>query len=290
MEKNKEGKNKEEIERHGAHAASHPIIAPAVAKIGGQIGAQLVDLILPPQALFRTVRGAGRGVRRSIGENEDASPISLSAQSWADVDFLDEPCCYICGFPFDFKHGPKALCGRCVGKAPSYDRARAAFAYNQASRALVLRFKHGGETEGVAMFARQMQRAGRHLLESADVLVPVPLHYSRRIKRRFNQSALLARALSKRTGIALDTEGLMRARATPSQGGQTASGRRRNVQGAFCLRPKADFTGKHVVLVDDVMATGATLESCARTLKRGGAKNVDALLLSRVVKPAAIPT
>ncbi len=272
-------KNKAKIKDKRSDANDRTSTPQAFSKIGGR----LVDLILPPQALFRAPRGSARGAGQNAG-------VDMAAQSWADVDFLDEPCCYICGFPFDFKHGPKALCGRCVGKAPAYDHARAAFAYNEASRALVLRFKHGGETEGVAMFARQMQRSGRHLLASADVLVPVPLHYSRRIKRRFNQSALLARALSKRTGIALDTEGLMRSRATPSQGGQTASGRRRNVQGAFSIRPKADFVGKHVVLVDDVMATGATLESCARTLKRAGAKNVDALLLSRVVKPAAIPT
>lgn len=232
----------------------------------------VVDLTLPPQTLFRPGR----------------SEIDLgAAQSWSDVNFLDEPCCACCGFPFDFDEGPQALCGRCSAKPPAYDRCRAAFAYDTASRALVLRFKHGGQTEGLSMFAAQMARAGRALLSGADGVMPVPLHFRRRVKRRYNQSTLLARALARRTHLPLLTDDLMRRRATPSQGGQTAAGRRKNVSGAFALRPTAAVKGKHIILVDDVMTTGATLEACARTLKRGGAARVDALVLSRVVKPAA---
>ena len=245
-----------------------------------QIGRRAADIVLPPQPLFRPQRGESR-------EN--------GAQSWADVHFLDEPCCHYCGFPFDFdipNLSPTAqpACGRCAAKKPAYDRARAAFVYDKASRSLVLRFKHGGETEGVRMFAQQMQRAGRNILQGADILVPVPLHRRRLIKRRFNQSALLARALSKQSGLPFDTNCLLRKRNTISQGGQSAAGRRRNVSGAFFVRAGPQLRGKHVVLIDDVMTTGATLEACARTLKRAGAKQVDAIVLSRVVKPAAVTT
>lgn len=245
-----------------------------------QFGKSVVDVVLPQQALFRPQRGNN----------------AVHAKSWADVHFLDEPCCYACGFPFDFQSASSVesalldVCGRCAARPPSYDRARAAFVYNDASRALVLRFKHGGDTEGVAMFARQMQRAGRRQIEGADMLVPVPLHPRRLIKRRFNQSALLARALSKYTGLPVETDALLRHRHTPSQGGQSFVGRRRNVSGAFKVKDAARIKGQTVLLVDDVMTTGATLEACAHTLKRAGAKQVDALVLSRVVKPATVPT
>lgn len=246
-----------------------------------RLGQSVVDIVLPQQALFRPQRGfAG----------------AEQAQSWADVHFLDEPCCYACGFPFDFQSVSPAesaladVCGRCAARPPAYNRARAAFVYNDASRALVLRFKHGGDTEGVTMFAVQMQRAGRRLLTTADKLVPVPLHTRRLVKRRFNQSALLARAISKNTAIALETDTLLRHRHTPSQGGQSFVGRKRNVSGAFKVKDPERIKGQHVVLIDDVMTTGATLESCARTLKRAGASHVDALVLSRVVKPATVPT
>lgn len=243
------------------------------------IGLRAVNTILPPQPPFRPQRGA-------IG--------TLAAENWADVRFLDEPCCHFCGFPFDFNApaltGQTPSCGRCAAKTPAYDRARAAFAYDDASRSLVLRFKHGGETEGVAMFARQMQRAGRRLLSGADILMPVPLHRRRLLKRRFNQSALLARAISKQSGLKLDTDSLLRSRHTPSQGGQSFIGRKRNVSGAFTVTSGADIKGRHIILIDDVMTTGATLEACARTLKRAGAVQVDAIVLARVVKAASVPT
>ena len=244
------------------------------------LGEKAIDIALPRQTLFRPQRG---------------DVTSGAAQSWADVRFLDEPCCKICGFPFEFdasdlKDGLASICGRCAAKPPAYDHVRAAFTYDEASRSLVLRFKHGGETEGVPMFARQMQRAGRRLLSAADVLIPVPLHKRRLLKRRFNQSALLARAISKQMQLPLDTNSLFRKRHTPTQGGQSFAGRKRNVSGAFGIRPQAELSGKHIVLIDDVMTTGATLESCARTLKRAGAKRVDAIVLARVVKPAMVPT
>lgn len=237
---------------------------------------QAVDVVLPPQSLMTGSLEAG-GIEGDI---------------WADVKFLDEPCCHICGFPFEFDQGALALCGRCSIKPPAYDMARAGFEYNDVSRALVLGFKHGGRTEGLRMFAGQMRRAGRHFLEEADYLIPVPLHMSRRIKRRYNQSTLLARALSKMTSAKIDPDIIMRHRSTPTQGGRSASARRRNVQGAFAIREsgKTRLQGARIVLIDDVMTTGATLESCARTLKRAGASHVSALTLARVVKAAPLPT
>jgi len=240
------------------------------------IARRTVDVILPPQSLLTGSLEAG-GIEGDI---------------WGDVTFLDEPCCHICGFPFEFDEGVLALCGRCSIKRPAYHMARAGFEYNDVSRALVLGFKHGGRTEGLRMFAAHMRRAGRVMLQDADYLVPVPLHVSRRIKRRYNQSALLARSLAKISAPIFEPDILMRRRATPTQGGRSASSRRRNVQGAFRVRESATarLKGANIVLIDDVMTTGATLESCARTLKRAGAAKVSALTLARVVKAAPLPT
>jgi len=240
------------------------------------LAARVIDTLLPPQSLMTGSLETG----------------GIESELWAQVKFLDEPCCYICGFPFEFDEGLEALCGRCSVKRPPYDMARSGFEYDDHSRPLVLGFKHGGRTEGLHMFAGHMRRAGRLCLDSADFLVPVPLHYKRRIKRRYNQSTLLARALAKISAPIFDPDILERTRSTPTQGGRSASGRRRNVQGAFRVRDAAydRLEGSKVVLIDDVMTTGATLESCARTLKRAGAKQVTALTLARVVKAATLPT
>lgn len=242
-----------------------------------EITRRLVDVVLPPQSLM-----TGRVDTGGIEEGG----------LWSEVKFLDEPCCYICGFPFEFDEGIKALCGRCNIKRPAYDMARAGFEYDDVSRGLVLSFKHGGRTEGLRMFAGHMRRAGRHCLQDADYIIPVPLHYSRRLKRRYNQSVLLARALAHISAPRFDPDILIRHRATPTQGGRSASARRRNVQGAFRVREKAvsRVKGVNIVIIDDVMTTGATLESCARTLKRAGAEKVTAITLARVVKAAPLPT
>jgi ComF family protein len=218
--------------------------------------------------------------------------VSNGVELWQKLEFLDAPWCDACGFPFEFEVGADALCARCESKPPVYDRARSAIRYSEDSRKLVLDFKHGGRTDGLSFFAAQMSRAGRDVLENADVLMPVPLHKDRLRKRRFNQAALLARALSKQTGIPYDTDTLLRAKNTPSQGGQTYLGRKRNVAGAFeVVGAKSEFVdGAHIVLIDDVQTTGSTLESCARALKKNGAAHVDALTLMRVVRPETVWT
>ena len=158
--------------------------------------------------------------------------------------------------------------------------------YDDASRDLILGFKRGDRLEGAPGFGQWMARSGRSLLQGADLVVPVPLHRRRLFFRRFNQAAVLAHAIGKSAGIPVLADGLMRKRATPSQAGLSRSGRFRNVRGAFALRPrhKERLRGRHVILVDDVMTTGATVESCARALLKGGAASVSVLTLARVVQ------
>lgn len=235
----------------------------AVRNVANSVGRQALDIVLPPQDPFK----------------DDES-------DWAEVSFLDAPCCNICGFPFEYDMGAGALCGACLTKPPRYNSARAAMIYDDASRPLILSFKHGGKTQNLAKFAAQLRRVGREFLPEADFIVPVPLHKSRRISRRYNQSALLGRALTKITTAEFDPDILRRSRATPTQGGQSAAGRRRNVQGAFRVEDKAKtrLKGANIVLIDDVMTTGATVEACASLLLRTGAKRVDVLCLARVIR------
>lgn len=217
-----------------------------------------------------------------------SAPGELTPAAWTDVRFLDAPWCASCGMPFDYPIGKGAVCGACAGQADAPCRiSRAAFVYDENSRRLVLMLKHAGRTDGLTVFGRWMARAGADALEGAEGLIPIPLHAHRLRKRRFNQSFLLARALSQTCGLPVQPHILARTRATPSQGGLSAKARQRNVAGAFTVREAAKpfVRGRRFVLVDDVHTTGATLQACARVLKRAGAEDVTAITLARVVKP-----
>lgn len=209
------------------------------------------------------------------------------------LTFLDDPCCAACGYPFDHQvTGIGAFdlhCAACLARRPAYATVRSAFEYDEVSRKLILAFKHGGHTDRLSFFAAQMHRAGRTALSHADLIIPVPLHRSRLVQRRFNQSALLARSVSKRCSVRFEPHLLLRSKNTPTQGGLSAKGRRRNVQGAFEVSNPDQLSGCRIVLIDDVMTTGATLDACSRTLKRAGASRVDAICLARVVKPLPAP-
>lgn len=222
-----------------------------------------------------------------ISNADVGAPGELSPGDWTRITFLEQPWCDACGTPFPYAIGRGGVCAPCAARALPLTCVRSAFVYDAQSRALVFQLKHGGRTDGLKAFARWMARAGHDCLCPSAVLVPVPLHPKRLRQRRFNQSLLLARALSRETGLEVAAHWLERVRATPSQGGLSAKGRARNVAGAFKLRTKlpAALKDLNLVLVDDVYTTGATLSACARALKRAGAANVSAITLARVVKP-----
>ena len=180
--------------------------------------------------------------------------------------------------------GNDAICGACASAQRSWDRARAVLRYDKHSRHLVLGLKHGDRTHVAGAFGRWMHRAGGDVLADANLLVPVPLHWTRLFGRRYNQAALLAVAIRSAGGPEVAADWLVRRRRTSVQGRLGPTARERNVRGAFAVKPGRSFAGKRVVIIDDVMTTGATVEECARVLKRAGAISVGVLTLARALR------
>jgi ComF family protein len=171
-----------------------------------------------------------------------------------------------------------------VARAPVFDHARAACLYDEHSRDLVLELKHADRTDLAGLFARWLARAAADIIPDLDAVVPVPLHRSRLLSRRYNQAAEIARPLAGLTGLAYFADAVARTRPTSSQGGKSGTGRRLNVAGVFAVpgRWRAKVQGARLLLVDDVLTTGATVEGCARALKAAGAARVDVAVVARV--------
>jgi ComF family protein len=206
---------------------------------------------------------------------------------WAKLSFITRPYCERLGIPFVYDPGPGILSMEAIADPPAYHRARAAVRFDEISRALVHALKYGDRLDLAPMMGRWLGHAGRDLLAEADAVVPVPLHWRRRWARRFNQSAMLAAAVSAESGVPIAAGALKRMKATAQQVGLSRSERAANVQGAFRVPPegKTAVVGRRLILVDDVLTSGATVEGCARALLRAGAANVDVLVFARVADP-----
>lgn len=238
-------------------------------------GRAVLDLLLPPSCVLCATSVAAPGL--------------LCAQCFARTGFISEPCCVRCGVPFAAtgQGGSDHLCPACREAPPGYGRARAALRYDAHARRLILPFKHADRTELAETLAPHMARAGAALLAEADLLVPVPLHRARLFHRRYNQAALLAFALGRRAGRPVLPDALQRVRATVSLGHASAAERAAALADAFAVRrSRADrLRGQRVLLIDDVMTSGATANGCVAALLAGGAAAVDVLVAARVPDP-----
>jgi len=215
----------------------------------------------------------------------------VCAACWAKLSFIAPPYCPRLGIPFVYDPGPELLSMEAIANPPAYARARAAVRYDDVARTLVHALKYQDRTDLAPAMGRWMARAGRELLEQADALIPVPLHWRRGWSRRYNQSGALARVIARQSGLKLSTEALRRVRPTQQQIGLSRPQRASNVQGAFKVADhrRSEIQGRRVVLVDDVLTTGATVDACARALLRAKAASVDVLVFARVVDTHKAP-
>lgn len=260
---------------------SQPLLTPGVLRQGAtNVLRGVVNAVLPPQCLSCDALVA--------------TPGSLCSECWVEAKFITAPQCTICGVPYSFDPGGDAVCGACIRARPLYDRARAVLRYDDLGRRLVVAFKHGDRTHGAPTFGRWLARAGAELIADADLATPVPLHRWRLLRRRFNQSAMLAQAICRcdaGRSLRFAPDLLLRRRHTPSQAGLNAAQRRRNVRHAFAVnsRRAGQIEGRRILLVDDVFTTGATVSECARILRAAGAAAVHVVTLARVDAPRREP-
>jgi ComF family protein len=239
----------------------------AVAGLG-----YLGDLILPPLCI----------ACHDLIDRHNA----LCPRCWSGLRFIRPPLCDRLGIPLPYDAGDQPVSSTALRHPPLYDRARAALAFDGVARDLVHAFKYADRHEAVPLFTRWMSAAGQELIAEADIITPVPLHPWRLLRRRFNQSAILAGALSRAYATPM-VLALRRVRRTKQQVGLAFADRQANVTGAFRVASgrAAALSGKRVLIVDDVITTGATVEACALALKDAGAVGVDVLALARVTDP-----
>lgn len=243
-----------------------------------KLGATCLDLIIPP-------RCAGCGATLEVSNH-------LCASCWAKMEWIDKPYCPVSGLPFSYDLGDDMVSASVLARPPVYDRARSVTAFGDTARALVHQLKYYDRTDLANVMGRWMVRAGADCLDDPDSwIVPVPLHISRLWWRRYNQAAMLAKAVSAECGLRFQPDLLRRVRPTRQQVGLSSDERRSNVEGAFQLHlpDRLTLSGRRVVLIDDVWTTGATLEACCRVLRRAEAGEICIITFARVVGAGEMP-
>jgi ComF family protein len=246
---------------------------PAWRKLAN-IWAASLDVVFPPLCL---------GCQTRLLDHH-----TLCSNCWRQIDFIRPPLCDRLGIPLPYDIGGIMISAAAAADPPPYERARAVARYDGLMKQLIHDFKFRDTHDARHLFGRWMSEAGTDLISAADCIVPVPLARFRLLSRRFNQAQLLAAEIGNRSGKCVHGQGLLRIKATARQLGLTRLERQRNVAGAFAVNPrtKAEIAGKSILLIDDVITTGATVSAATKALKKAGAARVDVLALAIVTDPA----
>jgi ComF family protein len=237
--------------------------------------APVIDLVFPPRCPL-----CGEGLTAQVG---------LCAACWSELAIPGEPACSLCQRPFSDGMAAGSICAPCLAEPPRHDGIAAGTLYNDPSRRLALAFKHGGRIALAPMMARLIA-ARLPEIDPDWLVVPVPLHSWRLWRRGFNQAALLAREIARLKSATLMVDGLQRRKPTPSLGGLGRKARARVLSGAIVANPKRPLKGRNLILVDDVLTSGATSGACVSALKRAGAAKVVIACFARVLDEALEPT
>lgn len=245
-----------------------------LASLAGRAGARLwrgaLTLVYPPQCI---------ACQAATGEAH-----ALCPSCWSAMPLISEPVCARLGTPFAHDFGPGMLSPAAIADPPRFDAARAVAIHDGVARAMVARLKYGERLDLARSMARLMAGAGREMLSTCDLIVPVPMHRGRLWRRRYNQAALLALELGRISERPVSLDALVRVKRTPPQVGLSRNERRANLAGAFKVpsERKASLAGLHLVVIDDVRTTGSTLNAAAHILRQAGAARIDVLTFTLV--------
>lgn len=209
---------------------------------------------------------------------------NLCATCWSRFNWISNPKCFKCGYPFpaDLDLGPKPLCPHCASGECDLDFIRSACVYDDISKNIMLPFKHASQLKYQSLMSKAMINCLRDLNLEVDVVLPVPLAYKRLFKRGYNQATLLARPIAKHFNAVLDIDSISR-KYRQDMGHKSSKQRRENVRGVFVIKNKDNIRGKKILIVDDVMTSGATFYELNRVLRKAGASAVYAVSFCRVV-------
>jgi ComF family protein len=240
----------------------------------------VIDLVLPPKCI--------------CGKKQTAENANICGECWLKIDFINSPMCQKCGDPFQFKSDilenddnglAELLCTNCLANPPSYELQRCVFNYNENSNFIITKFKYSDSTHSAKYLAKQLHNISKNFIDEIDLITSVPIHYKKLIKRKYNQSALLANELSKITKKPVNNFILKRIKNNKPQAGLPREERLKNVKGSFEVNPKAlkKISGKNILIIDDVITTGATMRECTKVLQKNNVNKIYVLAVGRTL-------
>ena len=209
----------------------------------------------------------------------------ICTECWVKIKFISQPSCFICSTPFLYEEEKEAICAPCIVNKPNYDRAIAILEYDDASKKIIHKFKYNDQLHILNYIVNLMTNIGKEIFNNIDMIAPVPIHKYKLLKRGYNQSALIAMNIASRKNLPYLPQLLIKSKNTIAQTGLKKSQRISNISNSFKLNHKfyANLAGKNILLIDDVITTGSTINECSRVLKKEGANKIFVLTLAKKI-------